>query len=104
MSEISSQKEITSTDGNTSKIKNTYCIQCNKHFSTLGNLHNHIMTIHENKRPYKCFIQIAQNLTPLNQDSKFTIEFMYDIFYYYRQEQSHSFAKNVAKLSMRKAI
>ena len=49
-------------------------------------------------------IQIAQNLTPLNQDSKFTIEFMYDIFYYYRQEQSHSFAKNVAKLSMRKAI
>ena len=54
MSEISSQKEITSTDGNISKIKNTYCIQCNKHFSTLGNLHNHIMTIHENKRPYKC--------------------------------------------------
>lgn len=30
------------------------CSKCNKKFSTKGNLNNHIRTIHENIRPYKC--------------------------------------------------
>ena len=31
-----------------------YCSLCKKSFSTQGNLRNHIMTIHENNRPFKC--------------------------------------------------
>ena len=34
--------------------KSNYCSKCNKTFSTAGNLRNHIMTIHENQRPFKC--------------------------------------------------
>ena len=30
------------------------CPICNKIFSTLGNMRNHIMTIHQNYRPFKC--------------------------------------------------
>ena len=38
-------------------IPNSSIIQCKlclKNFSTNGNLKNHILTIHENKRPFKC--------------------------------------------------
>ena len=31
-----------------------YCTLCEKSFSTQGNLRNHIMTIHENNRPFIC--------------------------------------------------
>ena len=31
-----------------------FCKKCNKLFSTPGNLRNHIMTIHNNYRPFKC--------------------------------------------------
>lgn len=31
-----------------------HCEKCNKFFSTNGNLKNHILAIHENKRPFHC--------------------------------------------------
>ena len=31
-----------------------FCSDCGKTFSTSGNLRNHILTIHENLRPFKC--------------------------------------------------
>ena len=31
-----------------------YCFLCKKSFSTMGNLRNHIMTIHQNQKPFKC--------------------------------------------------
>ena len=34
--------------------KQNICNICNKQFSTLGNMRNHIMTIHQNYRPFKC--------------------------------------------------
>lgn len=34
--------------------KKNICYICNKSFSTLGNMRNHIKTIHENNRPFKC--------------------------------------------------
>jgi KRAB domain-containing zinc finger protein len=34
--------------------KNNICEFCHKPFSTLGNMRNHIMTIHQNYRPFKC--------------------------------------------------
>ena len=37
-----------------SKKKNNICDICYKSFSTLGNMRNHKMTIHENYRPFKC--------------------------------------------------
>lgn len=36
------------------KPKENFCAACKKTFSTIGNLRNHIMTIHENNRPFKC--------------------------------------------------
>jgi len=35
-------------------IPKNYCSLCKKSFSTMGNLRNHIMTIHENQKPFKC--------------------------------------------------
>ena len=32
----------------------TFCTECGKTFSTSGNLRNHILTIHEHLRPFKC--------------------------------------------------
>ena len=34
--------------------KQAICNICNKPFSTLGNMRNHLMTIHQNYRPYSC--------------------------------------------------
>ena len=34
--------------------KQSICHICNKPFSTIGNMRNHIMTIHQNYRPYSC--------------------------------------------------
>jgi len=36
------------------KQKQNICNICNKPFSTLGNMRNHIMVIHQNYRPFKC--------------------------------------------------
>ena len=36
------------------EIKNKYCEICEKTFSTTGNLRNHMMTIHQNLRPFQC--------------------------------------------------
>lgn len=42
-------------ESTTSKTESSYmCPECNKPFSTNGNLKNHIQTIHKNIRPYKC--------------------------------------------------
>lgn len=41
---------------NLKSLKN-YCQICNKQFSTLGNLRNHKMTIHDNQRPFKCLFE-----------------------------------------------
>ena len=98
MSEIS-QKELTP------KNKLTYCSQCDKYFSTLGNLRNHIMTIHENKRPFKCNFP--------NCTKSYSIESRLQVHYrihvriyliYNRPEQSPSFARNAERLSTRKEI
>ena len=37
-----------------SQKKNNICDICHKSFSTLGNMRNHKMTIHENYRPFEC--------------------------------------------------
>ena len=37
-----------------SQNTSTICDICHKSFSTLGNMRNHKMTIHQNYRPYKC--------------------------------------------------
>ena len=34
--------------------KQNICQICKKQFSTLGNMRNHIMTIHEDYRPFAC--------------------------------------------------
>ena len=105
MSEISSQKEITSTDESSSKSKITFCSKCNKNFSTLGNLRNHIMTIHENKRPFKCHYPNCNKSYSI--ESRLQVHYRIHVryyYYYYRPEQSHSFAKNVERLSMKKEI
>ena len=34
--------------------KKNECQICKKTFSTLGNMRNHLLTIHQNYRPYKC--------------------------------------------------
>ena len=45
-------KKLFSLIGN--ETQNKYCEICQKTFSTTGNLRNHIMTIHQNLRPFKC--------------------------------------------------
>ena len=52
------------------KQKNT-CDICNKSFSTLGNMRNHILTIHQDYRPYKCPYQ--------NCNKRYSIESRYQI-------------------------
>jgi len=51
-------QNITNSNVFISKTENTnqknYCSLCKKSFSTMGNLRNHIMTIHENQKPFKC--------------------------------------------------
>ena len=41
-------------DDSNNSDKKFFCNNCNKYFSTLGNLQSHTMIIHENNRPYKC--------------------------------------------------
>ena len=50
---IETPKIFTSISKYPEKKKNT-CKICEKEFSTSGNLRNHIMTIHQNYRPFKC--------------------------------------------------
>ena len=45
-------KKLFSLIGN--EIQNKYCEICKKTFSTTGNLRNHIMTMHQNIRPFEC--------------------------------------------------
>lgn len=40
------EKELTTHD--------FFCVECQRSFSTNGNLKNHIQTIHHNQRPFKC--------------------------------------------------
>ena len=44
----------TKTQNSKKSEKKFLCEKCNKLFSTLGNLQNHIMSIHYNYRPFKC--------------------------------------------------
>ena len=43
-----------STKNEEKNKKKNVCYICNKSFSTLGNMRNHIKTIHEKNRPFKC--------------------------------------------------
>ena len=53
--ENKSENIVLNTVLNETTNKNqTICHICHKPFSTLGNMRNHIMSIHQNYRPYKC--------------------------------------------------
>ena len=53
--EIKSEKKISNQSNIETNQKNqNICEICKKHFSTLGNMRNHIMTIHEDYRPFRC--------------------------------------------------
>jgi uncharacterized Zn-finger protein len=51
--------------------KQNICSICNKPFSTLGNMRNHIMSIHKNIRPFKCSYPGC--------DKKYSIESRYQV-------------------------
>ena len=42
------------TENDSNQSKQNICHICNKPFSTIGNMRNHILTIHENYRPFAC--------------------------------------------------
>jgi len=69
--EISNEtKSKNHNEDHSEKQKNT-CDICNKSFSTLGNMRNHILTIHQDYRPYKCPYQ--------NCNKRYSIESRYQI-------------------------
>jgi uncharacterized Zn-finger protein len=41
-------------NSNSEGVKMFFCKNCGGDFSTKGNLQVHVLTIHENKRPFKC--------------------------------------------------
>ena len=47
-------KQFRETSMESTQNKQNICQICNKPFSTLGNMRNHIITIHQNYRPFKC--------------------------------------------------
>ena len=47
-------KLLKETSIESTQNKQNICNICNKPFSTLGNMRNHITTIHQNYRPFKC--------------------------------------------------
>ena len=50
----SENKSITPAFTESPPNKKNECEICKKSFSTLGNMRNHYLTIHQNYRPYKC--------------------------------------------------
>ena len=51
---IQDNKNSSLTYDESSQNNNNICDICHKSFSTLGNMRNHKMTIHQNYRPFKC--------------------------------------------------
>lgn len=56
MDNLLSKNENNTSSSTTNVIKQSsfICSQCSKSFSSKGNLKNHIITIHQKIRPYKC--------------------------------------------------
>ena len=51
---LSENKTSKQASNESNHKKQNICHICHKPFSTLGNMRNHIITIHENYRPFKC--------------------------------------------------
>ena len=50
----SQNQSLTQSNNEFQSKKKNECEICKKSFSTLGNMRNHFLTIHQNYRPYKC--------------------------------------------------
>ena len=50
----SQNQSLTQSNKESQSKKKNECEICKKSFSTLGNMRNHFLTIHQNYRPYKC--------------------------------------------------
>ena len=50
----SQNQSLTQSNNESQSKKKNECEICKKSFSTLGNMRNHFLTIHQNYRPYKC--------------------------------------------------
>jgi uncharacterized Zn-finger protein len=50
----SQNQPLTQSNNESQSKKKNECEICKKSFSTLGNMRNHFLTIHQNYRPYKC--------------------------------------------------
>ena len=50
----SQNQSLTKSNKESQSKKKNECEICKKSFSTLGNMRNHFLTIHQNYRPYKC--------------------------------------------------
>ena len=87
-------KKLFSLIGN--EIQNKYCEICKKTFSTTGNLRNHIMTMHQNIRPFECPFPGC--------DKKYSIQTRLQVHYRTHIEKNHIFVLFVQKLLMKKEI
>ena len=89
--------------------KKNFCELCKNYFSTKGNLKNHISTIHNNIRPFKCPYDNCDksysNKSRLDVHIRTHVTILYIlIFIHYRQEKNLLFAKFAQKVLTKKEI